>query len=1311
IMNNNDEIGVLGGQSKAEYETTPSRWFNDWKNSFAIGQQNSTDGDVTWTRGFVWGAAMVVRKEAWKKLHSKEFKSLLTDRKGKTLSAGGDTEICYALRNEGWKIWYDSRLKFYHFISKERLDWSYLRKLFRGFGQASKALDSYTKNSSEKIIPAKKLSISKSARVELHKTLSFLRQPVYKKLILSKKDFEGNNNIPMIDYSIGRIEGLLKTRDTYNRGVKLFKRAATKNDYKLLSSAFKNYDRKFPAYKNLSKLNGVSVIICTYNGEERLTETIRHIAKQKVNPRILWELILVDNASTDNTKRVVLEEWKSHSPKAKLKIVDEFTQGLSAARQKGFETSQYEYIVLCDDDNLLDENFVQVTYDVMSSNDSIGILGGPNEALCELAPPEWFKWFQHGYAAGTQADLISGKISEGNVTWKRGFVWGAGMIIRKTALIELYAGGFKSLMSDRKGNQLSSGGDSELCFALVLCGWQVWYDTRLKLKHCMPAGRLSWNYLIRLFESFGITSVGLDYYEKAIKLGRMDVDEKKVNSLNWWHEIKKSCNELRKIGIKRILSLRFPHDNITSVPMMEYHIARLKELIRVRKNYDKNLQDIKNAPWKKSFKELKIEYRKFIETENDFRYGWPWGSESHLTVSQTNGKSLPKISILTPSFNSENTIEKAILSVLNQNYPNFEHIICDGGSADRTVEIIKKYPHIKWISEKDRGQCDAMNKAFDMSTGEVITYLNVDDYFQRGVFNKITKAFEKNPDAEMVVGNLYFECYDHTYIRKPETEYKKIMLPFKYLFPINPVSYFYKRKVQENIGSFPLDNHYAMDYWFLLRAYQKHKLVKIEDYLGTFCMNGLNKTSATDNRKNVHQVAMNHCKKYDRKNLLFYLYNYYKFYYYERKIYNVKSLFDKFKLNFRRIYSILTFKMNKYYSERMYLRSRSNYYLKKRFRSVTNLLSSFLIYPKGFKKRSRQSLFIYSLLGKNKAEKAKVAYCFLTTPPGLPLANKLYYFGNEFKKNNKQAKGNSLLLLTFIISPNFFFKGKKGGKSIAVKSLRNFNLLKLPKDFINFFRYKKFKAISNNNFEKARSKQYYNKNFQASLLILKSFLIYPASIKNRSRWNLLMYASLKNTLREKVNFVYHLYHDNPEYPLAHKLNYYGNELRKDKQILKGNAVLFLTYILSPKYISKRERIKKTNIVYVSDYIDIEKKTSLNPLNWARKFLRFMRKLMNGEINVFSRIRYHYEMALYRLKLIFYYYFKYKKYRVQSKKLHTLAQKNYNNNNNFNAVMLLLLSFIVYPRSVFSSRNKRSLLINSILGKSLAQKVKKEFKVK
>ena len=117
----------------------------------------------------------------------------------------------------------------------------------------------------------------------------------------------------------------------------------------------------------------------------------------------------------------------------------------------------------------------------------------------------------------------------------------------------------------------------------------------------------------------------------------------------------------------------------------------------------------------------------------------------------------PKISIVTPSYNQVKFLERTILSILNQNYPNLEYIIIDGGSTDGSVEIIKKYEKYLacWVSEKDKGQSDAINKGFKKASGDIIAWQNSDDIYLPGVFEKVALLFSKRKDMDVVFGNIY----------------------------------------------------------------------------------------------------------------------------------------------------------------------------------------------------------------------------------------------------------------------------------------------------------------------------------------------------------------------------------------------------------------------------------------------------------------------------------------------------------------------------------------------------------------------------
>lgn len=238
-----------------------------------------------------------------------------------------------------------------------------------------------------------------------------------------------------------------------------------------------------------------------------------------------------------------------------------------------------------------------------------------------------------------------------------------------------------------------------------------------------------------------------------------------------------------------------------------------------------------------------------------------------------------KISILTPSFNSARYIERAINSVLDQNYSNFEHIIVDGGSTDGTVEILNKYKHLKWISEKDKGQSDAMNKAFMISSGGIISYLNADDYYERSIFSTISDYFISNPKCEMLVGTIQMHLIDGTTLDCSHYlySYKKIRLHYIYGFPNNPLGYFYRRTVQQQIGNFPIDNHFCMDYWFLLNAYKHYKIDHINRLFGHYIFTGSNKTSLVNCGKELKKTYIKFAYREDFEGIFIYFFNFYKF--------------------------------------------------------------------------------------------------------------------------------------------------------------------------------------------------------------------------------------------------------------------------------------------------------------------------------------------------------------------------------------------------------------------------------------------------
>lgn len=193
-----------------------------------------------------------------------------------------------------------------------------------------------------------------------------------------------------------------------------------------------------------------------------------------------------------------------------------------------------------------------------------------------------------------------------------------------------------------------------------------------------------------------------------------------------------------------------------------------------------------------------------------------------------------KISVITPSFNTGDAIEQAITSVLEQGYPNYEHVIIDGGSTDNTLEVLKRHPHLKWVSEKDKGQSDAMNKGFARATGDIIVYLNADDTFLPGAFSAVIPAFEAG--AQVVMGRVRVvqEKDGLVWENDPRTDLASMLRHWEQnAFCVNPVGYFYRKAVQEQIP-FNLANDDKMDLEFLLDVAARFEIVKVDATLGVF---------------------------------------------------------------------------------------------------------------------------------------------------------------------------------------------------------------------------------------------------------------------------------------------------------------------------------------------------------------------------------------------------------------------------------------------------------------------------------------------
>ena len=196
-----------------------------------------------------------------------------------------------------------------------------------------------------------------------------------------------------------------------------------------------------------------------------------------------------------------------------------------------------------------------------------------------------------------------------------------------------------------------------------------------------------------------------------------------------------------------------------------------------------------------------------------------------------------KFSIVTPSFNQGQYIEQTIKSVLDQNYPDLEYFVLDGGSTDNTVDIIKKYGRfIKWRSRRDKGQVAAINEGLNKSTGDIIAYVNSDDYYLPGSFQAVADYFAAHPDTLW----LYGDCA----VTNPKLKWtfflKKLWPVHKYQFAlkifntINQPAVFLRKSLVKKVGLLNPAYHYAFDYDYWLRCLQHSLPAKIPNNLTVF---------------------------------------------------------------------------------------------------------------------------------------------------------------------------------------------------------------------------------------------------------------------------------------------------------------------------------------------------------------------------------------------------------------------------------------------------------------------------------------------
>jgi glycosyltransferase involved in cell wall biosynthesis len=204
----------------------------------------------------------------------------------------------------------------------------------------------------------------------------------------------------------------------------------------------------------------------------------------------------------------------------------------------------------------------------------------------------------------------------------------------------------------------------------------------------------------------------------------------------------------------------------------------------------------------------------------------------------------PLVTVVTPALNAARYLEENIASVAGQSYPRLEHIVVDGGSADGTIEILKRYPDVQWISEPDSGQSDALNKGLRLARGEVIGWLNADDFYLPGAVSSAVREFLGDPTAGVVYGNALLVDHSGQELSRIRSERFDMERALDFGNVVPQPAAFIRRSVLDQVGGLTTGYHYAMDFDLWIRIAKVASLEYVDADWAAFRIHRESKTGS-----------------------------------------------------------------------------------------------------------------------------------------------------------------------------------------------------------------------------------------------------------------------------------------------------------------------------------------------------------------------------------------------------------------------------------------------------------------------------------
>lgn len=565
----------------------------------------------------------------------------------------------------------------------------------------------------------------------------------------------------------------------------------------------------------------VSILIPVYNREKIILETLNSAVNQTYKNT---EIIVVDNKSTDNSYKIIKKFAKSHPNVRVYQNEENIGPVRNWRRCLDYATGKYAKILWSDD--LIAPDFIEKTLPYLEDHEDVGFVFTGTEIFNDNTGQRNKAYFIGNTGIYDTSKYIEssllGKplpvpISPGNAIFRR-------KDLQKNLLINIP----NRLGIDFK---MYGMGNDVLMFLLTA-------------KDYPKFGFI--NETLSFFRSHNDSiTISESGYKTCIRYttGKAYFVENYVTDLKIIKQFNSKLAEIyfrdmynKKYGLTSVNDFYYRANKIQININIGYFISLLAKSVFTKIRNGINLK-IKKQPMKNFTSK---ETREFVSK--------PLFDEKILL---NKNPFWPKLSIVTPSLNQGQFLERTILSVLNQNYPNLEYIIIDGGSTDGSVEIIKKYEKYLayWVSEKDRGQTHALNKGYRKATGQLRGWLNADEEYLAGALYKVAEVFQQDPFVDYIFGQRIDADKEGTIIG--ETVYPNIH-PFRFMFyglRVLPTdASFWSSRIHYAAGE--LDEyfqHFSMDCDWLLRiAAHTKRWRRLPDFLSVFKHHDSQKTLNCD---------------------------------------------------------------------------------------------------------------------------------------------------------------------------------------------------------------------------------------------------------------------------------------------------------------------------------------------------------------------------------------------------------------------------------------------------------------------------------